>query len=101
MVTMTLDAIIESNLEIAHVFGTTETIECQNAEEFGLVSTRYIDSKDRKGSVRIRVKSKVLSSGAVLVDLPGVADANLARNNIAKEYMKKCDCIWIAAPITR
>jgi hypothetical protein len=31
----------------------------------------------------------------------GVADANAARNNIAKEYMKKCNCIWILAPITR
>jgi hypothetical protein len=30
-----------------------------------------------------------------------VADANAARNNIAKDYMKKCDCIWILAPITR
>lgn len=35
------------------------------------------------------------------MDLPGVADANAARNNIAKDYMKKCDCVWILAPITR
>lgn len=33
--------------------------------------------------------------------LTGVADANAARNNIAKDYMKKCNCIWILAPITR
>ncbi|KDN41718.1 hypothetical protein RSAG8_07249, partial [Rhizoctonia solani AG-8 WAC10335] len=51
--------------------------------------------------VRVRAKSQALSGGAVLVDLPGVADANLARSSIAKEYMKRCDCIWIAAPITR
>ena len=31
----------------------------------------------------------------------GVADANIARSNIAKAYMAKCDCIWIVAPITR
>lgn len=37
----------------------------------------------------------------MLVDLPGVADANAARSSIAKDYMKKCDCIWIVAPITR
>lgn len=36
-----------------------------------------------------------------MVDLPGVADANAARSCIAKDYMKKCDCIWILAPITR
>ncbi|TFK55750.1 hypothetical protein OE88DRAFT_1804556 [Heliocybe sulcata] len=51
--------------------------------------------------VRVRCNSAALSTGAILVDLPGVADANAARNNIAKEYMKKCDCIWILAPITR
>jgi hypothetical protein len=38
--------------------------------------------------VRIRCNAKALETGAVLVDLPGVADANAARNTIAKEYMK-------------
>jgi hypothetical protein len=51
--------------------------------------------------VNVRCSSAALSSGAILVDLPGVADANAARNSIAKDYMKKCDCIWILAPITR
>lgn len=51
--------------------------------------------------VRVKCNAKALSTGAILVDLPGVADANAARNNIAKDYMKKCDCIWILAPITR
>ncbi|KAG6918940.1 hypothetical protein DXG01_010595 [Tephrocybe rancida] len=41
--------------------------------------------------VNVRCNSAALSTGAVLVDLPGVADANAARNNIAKDYMKKCD----------
>ncbi|GJE84682.1 nuclear GTPase SLIP-GC [Phanerochaete sordida] len=51
--------------------------------------------------VRVKCNARALSTGAILVDLPGVADANAARNNIAKDYMKKCDCIWILAPITR
>lgn len=51
--------------------------------------------------VNVRCNAAALSTGAILVDLPGVADANAARNNIAKDYMKKCDCIWILAPITR
>lgn len=51
--------------------------------------------------VQVKCNSAALSTGAILVDLPGVADANAARNNIAKDYMKKCDCIWILAPITR
>ncbi|KAF6762688.1 hypothetical protein DFP72DRAFT_876603 [Ephemerocybe angulata] len=51
--------------------------------------------------VTVRCPAKALSTGAILVDLPGVADANAARNNIAKDYMKKANCIWILAPITR
>ena len=51
--------------------------------------------------VRVWCDAKALSTGAILVDLPGVADANAARNTIAKDYMKKCDCVWILAPITR
>ena len=51
--------------------------------------------------VIVKCKSTALSTGAILVDLPGVADANAARNNICKDYMKKCDCIWVLAPITR
>ncbi|KAG6820103.1 hypothetical protein H0H93_005415 [Arthromyces matolae] len=71
------------------------------------------DKKDKKADadapalwplirlVNVRCNAAALSTGAILVDLPGVADANAARNNIAKEYMKKCQCIWILAPITR
>ncbi|KZT13003.1 uncharacterized protein LAESUDRAFT_719309 [Laetiporus sulphureus 93-53] len=51
--------------------------------------------------VSVCCDAAALSTGAVLVDLPGIADANAARNNIAKDYMKKCGCIWILAPITR
>jgi len=51
--------------------------------------------------VNVRCSSPALSSGVILVDLPGVADANAARNSIAKDYMKKCDCIWILASIHR
>ena len=51
--------------------------------------------------VNVRCLSTALSTGAILVDLPGVADANAARNSIAKDYMKKCDCIWILAAIGR
>jgi hypothetical protein len=30
----------------------------------------------------------------VLVDLPGVRDANEARGAVAEEYMKKLDAVW-------
>lgn len=43
----------------------------------------------------------VLSTGACLVDLPGVQDANAARAQVAQTYLQKCDQIWIVAPIKR
>ena len=44
---------------------------------------------------------KVLSSGACLVDLPGVKDSNVARAKVASTYLRNCSCIWIVAPIKR
>lgn len=43
----------------------------------------------------------MLSSGAVVVDLPGVRDANAARGAVAEKYMKSCNAVWIVADITR
>lgn len=51
--------------------------------------------------LRIYVKSPVLSTGLVLVDLPGVSDANAARASVAEGYMKQCIGLWIVTPITR
>jgi len=41
----------------------------------------------------------VLSTGACLVDLPGVRDANAARAKVAEQYLQNCSQIWIAAPV--
>ena len=99
-------------------------IVAKDSREFAKQISKYIDSKDQKRGkkdkdsrkddksdepalwplirqVNVRCNSEALSTGAILVDLPGVADANAARSSIAKEYMKKCNCIWILAPITR
>ncbi len=51
--------------------------------------------------VRINVKSPALATGAVIVDLPGVHDANAARAMVAEGYMKQCTGLWIVAPINR
>ena len=51
--------------------------------------------------IYIRCRSKALETGAVLVDLPGVADSCAARSEIAKQFMMDCTCFWIATPITR
>ncbi|KAF7975844.1 hypothetical protein HWV62_8413 [Athelia sp. TMB] len=51
--------------------------------------------------VQIFCKSATLSSGVILVDLPGIADSNAARSSIAKHYMKNAHFIFIVAPIQR
>ncbi|PYH43201.1 uncharacterized protein BP01DRAFT_424987 [Aspergillus saccharolyticus JOP 1030-1] len=51
--------------------------------------------------VRVFVTSEALSTGAILVDLPGVFDSNAARVAVASEYMKQCSAHWIVAPINR
>ena len=43
----------------------------------------------------------VLSSGGVLVDLPGVRDANAARARVSERYLQNCSQIWVVAPIKR
>ena len=42
-----------------------------------------------------------LSTGACLVDLPGVRDANAARAKVAEQYLQNCSQIWVVAPIKR
>lgn len=51
--------------------------------------------------VRVFVKAEALSTGAVLVDLPGVFDSNSARVAVAEDYMKRCAAHWIVTPINR
>lgn len=50
---------------------------------------------------RIHVKSPALSTGAVIVDLPGVHDSNAARAAVVENYIKQCTGLWIVAPINR
>ncbi|EME49943.1 hypothetical protein DOTSEDRAFT_50105 [Dothistroma septosporum NZE10] len=51
--------------------------------------------------VKIYTKADALSTGAVIVDLPGVHDMNAARAAVAEGYMKECTGLWILAPINR
>ncbi|KAI0829426.1 hypothetical protein BC628DRAFT_1501297 [Trametes gibbosa] len=128
MVRMNADQIIARDPKIAKLLGTTKHISAPGSRTFAKEISKYIDSKDQKRGdkkdkkkdkdkkdkdkdgpaywplirqVRVWCNARALATGAILVDLPGVADANAARNNIAKDYMKKCDCVWILAPITR
>lgn len=51
--------------------------------------------------VQLRGPWPVLSTGAVLVDLPGVRDSNAARAKVAERYLQNCNQIAIVAPIKR
>lgn len=51
--------------------------------------------------VKIYTKADALSTGAIIVDLPGVHDSNAARAAVAEGYMKQCTGLWIVAPINR
>ncbi|KAF3022460.1 hypothetical protein E8E14_009658 [Neopestalotiopsis sp. 37M] len=101
------------------VLGTKHIVTDITSESFFEVMQKYIDSdaQDNQGRrsgarkqlqywslikvVRIFIKADVLSTGAVIVDLPGVQDSNAARAAMAEKYIEKCKYIWIVAPITR
>lgn len=107
------------------VLGTTKTINTAQPFRFYSELQKYVDSKEKvtkkdkdkiteKQSktfemeywplikvVKIYTKADALSTGAVIVDLPGVHDSNAARAAVAQGYIKQCTGLWIVAPITR
>ncbi|PBP27375.1 hypothetical protein BUE80_DR001561 [Diplocarpon rosae] len=105
--------------EVKKVLGTIRTIEKSKPEFFYKALQNYVDSKEKstdkktKGEkkqmefwplikvVRIYTKADALSTGAVIVDLPGVHDSNAARAAVAQGYMKQCTGLFIVAPINR
>ena len=110
---------------VSHLLGTKKSIAERDSSLFYTRLQHYVDSKEKitqgdkkekekkkKGGremeywplikvVRIYVKSPALSTGAVIVDLPGVHDSNAARAAVAEGYMKQCTGLWIVAPINR
>ncbi|KAG4443740.1 hypothetical protein IFR05_000829 [Cadophora sp. M221] len=108
---------------VRNVLGTIKKIEKSQPEYFYRALQSYVDSKEKstedkskkkdKGEkkqmefwplikvVRIYTKAEALSTGAVIVDLPGVHDSNAARAAVAQGYMKQCTGLFIVAPINR
>jgi len=109
--------------EVKALLGTTQQIQNSRPIPFYRALQYYVDSKEKatedeknqkaKGEkkqmecwplikvVRIYTKADALSTGAVIVDLPGVHDSNAARAAVAAGYMKQCTGLWIVAPINR
>ncbi|XXH05039.1 hypothetical protein Hte_011463 [Hypoxylon texense] len=115
-----------SDSTVNEYLGTTKVIYGSAATTFNRDVAHYIDSL-QKGSisedikedgdrgekqdrmqlwplikvVRIYTKADALSTGAVIVDLPGIEDSNAARAAVAAKYIEKCNAIWVVAAITR
>lgn len=114
--------VLKRDPAVNRVLGATRHIEESHSNKFYQRLQTYVDSqekstghekKKKKGEpkpmeywplikvVKIYTKAEALSTGAVLVDLPGVHDSNAARAAVADGYMKQCTGLWIVAPITR
>ncbi|KAI0600034.1 Dynamin family-domain-containing protein [Biscogniauxia sp. FL1348] len=101
------------------VLGSVKNLKDESAQNLYRRLQHYVDSREKSTGaehkkrdlpmeywplikvVRIYTKADALSTGAVLVDLPGVQDSNAARAAVAANYMKSCTGLWIVAPITR
>ncbi|KAJ8086529.1 hypothetical protein PM082_005352 [Marasmius tenuissimus] len=114
---ITTEQILALRPDVSSVVGSTQKVIAENAESFSHIMLRYINSQRSSDStcgeaaevsywpiirvVKIRCNSPCLATGAVLVDLPGVGDTNVARSNVCSSYMKNAHYIWVVAPITR
>ncbi|OJJ50257.1 hypothetical protein ASPZODRAFT_128885 [Penicilliopsis zonata CBS 506.65] len=116
----TVDKLMQHS-NVQNVLGARRQISETDSLRFYKKLLTFVDSKekttgekdkDRRSSVemelwplikvvRLYVKASALSTGAVVVDLPGVHDSNAARSSVAEGYMKQCTGLWIVAPITR
>ncbi|KAI6827790.1 hypothetical protein KC340_g9470 [Hortaea werneckii] len=120
----TIDSLMRAK-SVTDVLGTTRRINEKEPHDFYRRLQNYVDSKekgteklDKNGNkitnpkrefefwplikvVKICTKADALSTGAVIVDLPGVHDSNAARAAVAENYMKQCTGLWILAPINR
>ncbi|KAJ8112549.1 hypothetical protein OPT61_g5104 [Boeremia exigua] len=97
-----------------NALGTTQHISSSSAKEFYQQLQKFVDNKGKIDKtepqmeywplikvVKIYTKASALSTGAVVVDLPGIQDSNAARSAVAQSYIRQCNGLWIVAPITR
>ncbi|KAJ3557022.1 hypothetical protein NM688_g1695 [Phlebia brevispora] len=70
--------------------GNDDGLQDENAALWPLVS-----------QVDVYCRSELLSTGLVLVDLPGGGDANRARTRIAESYMDTCDHLMVVSTAVR
>lgn len=80
----------------------TETADEMRGEISGYTSMETNDNGQPKfnpwpliKTVKVRCPSEVLSTGAVLVDLPGTDDINMARSNVSDAHIQDCNKFWV------
>jgi GTPase SAR1 family protein len=85
--------------------GEKKPISCTSESEFSFELNEYLTEKNGLwpliACVQVYVKTPVLSIGAILVDLPGVLDANEARGRIADMYLRNCHHVMIVSAMKR
>ncbi|XP_045194118.2 uncharacterized protein LOC123549787 [Mercenaria mercenaria] len=96
---------------VTHWLGRVKVIKSSKPGDFRRQVEKYIETQEPGAGgqywpivkhVRLRMPNcNVCSSGASLVDLPGVRDSNAARDKIAKEYLKNCTAVWVVSSIHR
>ncbi|XP_021368917.1 uncharacterized protein LOC110460370 isoform X2 [Mizuhopecten yessoensis] len=96
---------------VTRMLDNVKTIRATDPKFFRQLIDRYIETADPGAGgqfwpivkqVTIRMPNcDACSSGAVLVDLPGVRDSNAARDQIARNYLKNCTVVWVVAAIHR
>lgn len=122
--TASVDSLL-SNKKVKSLLGTSKKVIARDAKSFYRQLQSWIDSKekgteklDKNGNriglkirefeawplikvVKIYTQSPALSTGACIVDLPGVHDSNAARAAVANGYMKQCTGLWIVVSTLR
>ena len=101
---------------VTRALGATYRVKDEDADAFRKKVERFIDSADVEDEddnapkfwpivklvkIKVPLPNRSLDLGTKFVDLPGVQDANEARNRIAKDYLQNCDAVWIVADIVR
>ncbi|KAK3245141.1 hypothetical protein CYMTET_45274 [Cymbomonas tetramitiformis] len=107
---VTVEELLSLKSPATELLGKTVLLRSLDAKAISTDLARYVDSGSREReaqmwplvrTVCIRHNWALLSTGAVIVDLPGVQDANSARGVAALKYRDQCHTIWVAADITR
>jgi hypothetical protein len=103
-----------SHSNVVDILGKEQTYTSSEIYEFAAYIKPYVASgatEIKSGNmyaqwplvrlVKLRVPSELLSTGLVLVDLPGSLDANIARGAVAEKYQKNLDVSCVVAPAVR